>query len=88
MPRRPVHNAILPYLGAAARDARHDRGRHQVHVAVELGARSDSTIRRFERGEAWPRDPDAMVQAYARDLDLDPVEIWKDAVARWEAERS
>lgn len=78
---------MLPYLGAAARDARIKAGRLQIHIAVELGAKTDATVRPFEQGKHWPRDPDAMVSAYARDLGIDPIDIWKDALKRWAADQ-
>lgn len=77
---------MLPHLGAAAREARVKAGRLQVHIAAELGAKTDATVRRFEQGLHWPRDPDAMVNAYARDLDIDAREIWAAALKRWRAE--
>lgn len=75
---------MLTHLGAAARDARMQKGRHQVQVAAEIGV-DQGTIRNFEYGKHWPRDPDAMVAAYARDLDIHPVEIWEEALKRWKA---
>lgn len=77
---------LLPYLGAACKAARERHGRLQVHIAVELEV-DQATVRRFERGQHWPRDPDAMVNAYARDLDISPVELWRAAVKLWERER-
>lgn len=79
-------DSILPYLGAAARDARTERGRHQVQIAAEIGV-DQGTVRRFEQGEHWPRNPDAMVAAYARDLDLDPTVFWEEALRRWRSEQ-
>lgn len=73
---------LLPFLGAACRDAREHHGRLQVHIAVELEV-DQATVRRFEQGKHWPRDPDAMVAAYARDLDMDPRELWEEALRRW-----
>lgn len=77
---------MLTYLGAAARDARIRGRRLQVHIAAELGV-DQGTIRKFEQGKHWPRNPDAMVAAYARDLDIDPLDIWKDALKRWDADQ-
>jgi transcriptional regulator with XRE-family HTH domain len=75
-------DSMLPYLGAAARDARKSRGRHQGHIAAEIGV-DQGTIRRFEQGKHWPRDPDAMIAAYARDLEIDPRDLWEEATRRW-----
>jgi hypothetical protein len=78
-------DSILQHLGAAARDARVAGGRLQVHVAAQLSV-DQGTIRKFEQGKHWPRDPDAMVAAYARDLDMDPRDIWDEALRRWRLE--
>lgn len=75
-------DSMLGYLGAVARDARVARGRHQVQIAAEIGV-DQGTVRRFEQGKHWPRDPDAMVAAYARDLEIDARDIWGAAVERW-----
>lgn len=77
---------MLPYIAAACRDARERQGRLQVHIAAELG-RGEAAVQRFEAGKHWPRDPDAMVAAYARDLDIQPIDIWQEALRRWQAER-
>lgn len=77
---------LLPYLGAAARDARERAGRLQVHVAAELDVR-ESTIRNFETGKHWPTNPDRTVGGYASDLGVDPLEIWEEALRRWRADR-
>lgn len=73
---------MLYWLGRAARDAREQKGRLQVHVAASLGVNQD-TVSRFEHGRTWPRDPDLMIAAYAEDLDIDPRDIWDAALACW-----
>lgn len=77
---------LLPWIAAAARDARIDARRKQVHIAAERGMTEES-IRKFEQAKRWPRDPDAMVNAYASDLDLDPLDLWAEAVERWRGSR-
>jgi transcriptional regulator with XRE-family HTH domain len=83
---RPVSGSILPWIGLVCREAREGQGRLQVHVAARLGV-NQATIARFERGQAWPRDPDQLVTAYADELDTESVELWADAVRRWQDER-
>src|SRR4051812_21257163 len=75
-------DSMLPFLAAAARDARQERDRLQVHIAAELRV-NEATINRFEKGKHWPRNPDRMIGAYAKDLGINAREIWEDALERW-----
>lgn len=72
---------MLQHLGTAAREARESRGRHQVQIAAEIGV-DQATIRNFEHGKHWPRNPDAMIGAYAQDLGIPVVDLWADALGR------
>jgi hypothetical protein len=57
-----------------------------AHVAVHVRKRdgrsgvSESTVARFEYGQAWPENPDAMVAGYAQALDVEPASIWQAAL--------
>lgn len=73
---------MLFWLTRAARDARIAAGRLQVHVAASANV-NQSTIDRFEKGGAWPRDTDRFVNAYADDLDIEPVQLWDEALRLW-----
>lgn len=80
--------SMLYWLAEAARKARLTAGRKQVHVAasykaVAKEAVDQSTIARFEKHIAWPRDADAMIAAYADDLNVTAVELWSAAVEMW-----
>lgn len=75
--------SMLFWLTHAAREARLQAGRLQVHVAASAGV-NQSTIDRFEKHEAWPRDPDRFVNAYADDLDIRPDQIWAEALRLWQ----
>jgi hypothetical protein len=75
---------MLPWIARAARDARIAAGRKQVHVAASADV-DQSTVHRFESAIAWPRDIDRMVAAYADDLDIPAVELWRRAVDAWGA---
>lgn len=74
---------MLAYLGAAAYDARRATGRKQIHIAVRLDV-SESTVRNFEKGRHWPRNPDAIVQAYADELGINSFDLWAEALRGWE----
>lgn len=77
---------MLFWLAQAAREARNAAGRRQVHVAAStIKGVDQSTIARFEKHTAWPRDPDATIRAYADDLDVAPVELWSAALEMWRA---
>ena len=73
---------MLPQLAKAARCARKDAGATTAEVAHEANV-DPTTVTRFELASAWPRDPDAMIAAYARAADRTPKEIWRDALNDW-----
>jgi AcrR family transcriptional regulator len=66
---------MLPRLAEAAVFARRARNASVDDIASALNA-SPATVYRFERGDAWPRDPDAMIAAYAKVLRVEPEMIW------------
>lgn len=81
---------MLHWLGLVAREAREAAGRHQVHIAVRVPGKKpadQATIGRFEAGKAWPRNPSRTIAAYAEDLEIDPFDLWEEAVRRWRQER-
>lgn len=80
----PVANddTMLYWLAKAAKGLREAAGRKQVHVAA--GADVDqSSVWRFEEKGRWPRDPDKIIRAYADDLDIEPIQIWGEAIRLW-----
>jgi hypothetical protein len=79
-------DAMLPWLATAAKQLREAAERKTVHVAASLDV-DQSTIFRFEEGETQPRDLDAVIGAYADDLDIDPMRIWEMAMEMWKAHR-
>jgi transcriptional regulator with XRE-family HTH domain len=79
-------NTMIHWLATAAKRLREEQRRKQVHIAAALSI-DQSSVYRFEAGNNWPRDPDAMIAAYAEDLDIDDVrEIWRLALELWESE--
>lgn len=86
VPGRMDEDRMLAHLAEAARAAREAKGRLQVHIAASVGV-NQVTILRFEQGKTWPRNPDRIIAAYADDLDIDPREIWDDALTRWRRTR-
>lgn len=80
-------NSMVFWLSRACKAARTAAGRKQVHVAA--GADTDqSTIARFERSGTWPRDPDQIVSAYADDLDIESIDLWRTALELWAESRN
>ncbi len=74
------------YLAQAAREARERAGRKPYHIAaMPSGRRSvdPSTVWRFEHAEGWPQNADLMVDLYAADLEIEPIEIWERALELW-----
>lgn len=74
---------MLYWLAQACRQARERAGRKQVQVAASAGA-NQNTISRFEKGRVWPRDLGRIVDAYVDDLEVDPFELWAEALRLWE----
>lgn len=72
-------------MGGVARVERQraEVGRHLI--AVDTGL-SPTTIARFERAEAWPLDPEVIVDAIAKRAELAPQELWAAAVRVWNGE--
>lgn len=73
---------MIYWLAQAAKGARVNAGRMQVHVAASINVHQ-STVARFEDGEAWPKNPERMLAAYADDLDLDVRDLWEAGVTLW-----
>jgi transcriptional regulator with XRE-family HTH domain len=73
---------MIYWLAQAAKQERLKKGRKQVHIAAAID-RDQSTINRFEQGEHWPRDPDEILAGYADDLEIDPRQLWAEAIKLW-----
>jgi transcriptional regulator with XRE-family HTH domain len=69
---------MLPYLAIAAREARTARDRTVTHIAAAADV-GEVTIRRFERGQTWPRELDRILDAYAAEIGLGRFDLWDDA---------
>lgn len=73
---------MIFWLARAAKEIRDQQERKQVHIAAAIDV-DQSTVNRFEQGENWPRDPDLLVRGYAEDLDIDPQDLWAEALKMW-----
>jgi transcriptional regulator with XRE-family HTH domain len=73
---------FLPWMGRACRQAREERGVVQVQIAAALRV-NQATIARFEDGTAWPRRPEEVLMAYARELSIDVRLLWLHAFVYW-----
>lgn len=81
---------LLDAITAVCRKAREDAERKQVHIAAQLDV-DQSTVARWEKALGWPRSPQTpgvVVQAYADELGLDPIDLWEQALKLWRASRS
>jgi hypothetical protein len=74
--------AMVYWIAEAAKEAREEAGRLQVHVAAGLD-KNQSAIARFEDHKNQPRDLDQTIAAYAEDLDIDPRQLWARALEMW-----
>ena len=54
----------------------------QVKIAAAIEV-NQATIARFEDGTAWPRHPEEVLMAYARELDIDVRLLWVHALVLW-----
>src|SRR3954453_14456243 len=77
-----VPRPFLRWIGRACRRAREERGVVQVEVAAAIKV-NQATIARFEDGTAWPRRPEEVLTAYARELKLDVRLLWLHALVLW-----
>jgi len=73
---------MLYWLAQTCREARLAAGRKQVHIGASADV-DQSTVNRFENAVAWPRNADRLVEAYAADLELEPIDLWQAALSRW-----
>jgi hypothetical protein len=81
---------MVTYLARAAREARDAAGRKPYHIAASPPGRKSadpSTVWRFEHDEAWPRNADEMIDLYAADLGIEPIELWTRALELWRADQ-
>lgn len=77
MPDRPP---LLPHLGLACKEARENAGVRPTGVADSAGYNAMTTITRFEKGTAWPRDPDVVVAAYSETTGVSVFDLWDEAI--------
>jgi predicted transcriptional regulator len=77
-----VARPLLPWLGRACRTAREEANVKQVRIAAAIDV-NQATIARFEDGTAWPRNPEALLMAYANELDMDVRLLWLHAFVLW-----
>ena len=80
-------NGVLPWIAGVCRQARIAAGRRQVHIAAAADV-DQSTVNRFELAQGWPRDVDAMIAAYAEDLAIPAIELWRRAIDAWQSAQS
>jgi DNA-binding XRE family transcriptional regulator len=73
---------LLPWLGLACKQAREEHAVVQVQIAAAIKV-NQATIARFEDGTAWPRRPEEVLMAYARELDVDVRILWLHAFVLW-----
>lgn len=77
-----AEDTMLHWLARAASEARRAADRKQVHIAASADM-DQSSMFRFEQAKGWPRDPDKVIAAYADDLDVDPFQLWEQALRMW-----
>lgn len=78
----PAPDTFLYWLVEAARRLRTLQDRKAPDVGFWAG--DASSVYRFEQRKGWPRDPDRMVNAYAKECGLDDArELWRLALELW-----
>ena len=81
-----ARGTMIQFLAAVAKEARREAEIKPARIAVTIDT-DLSTIYRFEKGR-WPRDVDQIIAGYAEELEIEPIELWKVALARWCAQLS
>ncbi len=82
MEAEEIPRPFLPWIGRACRQAREERGVHQVEIAAAIKV-NQATIARFEDGSAWPRRPEEVLMAYADELEMDVRVLWLHGFVLW-----
>jgi len=77
-----VPRPFLPWIARACRQAREERGVHQVQIAAAVKV-NQATIARFEDGTGWPRRPEELLMAYASELGMDVRVLWLHGFVLW-----
>ena len=77
-----VPHPFLRWIGRACRQAREERGVHQVEIAAAMRV-NQATIARFEDGTAWPRRPEEVLMAYAGEIGIDVRVLWLHGFVLW-----
>jgi transcriptional regulator with XRE-family HTH domain len=70
------------WLGRAARAMREEADRMIIDIAVRART-TESTVSRFETAKTQPSNIDAMIAAYAKELGVEPIEVWLRAIQLW-----
>lgn len=73
---------MVAHLGHALRELRKAHKVRLIEIAYPL-RKSEASMSRFEGGRVQPVDLDAVVNAYATELGLEPLEIWAEALRLW-----
>jgi transcriptional regulator with XRE-family HTH domain len=68
---------MLRGLGLVCQSARETHELSRAQIAAKAGV-SEGTIRSFEQGEAWPREVEAIVEAYASAHDVPAWKLWEE----------
>jgi predicted transcriptional regulator len=73
----PVASLLVPsemvvHLGKALRELRRQKRIRLIEIAYPL-RKSEASMSRFEGGRVQPTDLDAVVNAYAAELDMEPL---------------
>ena len=82
MEAEQVARPFLPWVGRACRQAREEKGVHQVQIAAAIRV-NQATVARFEEGTAWPRRPEEVLMAYASELGMDVRLLWLHGFVLW-----
>lgn len=80
----PPGQRFIYWLAKAAQSTREQAGASVLQVAALAGVKTDTTIKRFERAEHWPVDPERFIAAYAQIAGInDPRDIYREAMTLW-----
>lgn len=74
--------AMLAHLGRVARHLRQERGVKLVRIGATIN-KGEGSLSRFEAGQNWS-EIERVVDAYAEELGVTPIELWRAALKEWE----
>jgi ribosome-binding protein aMBF1 (putative translation factor) len=72
--------SMVQALAIYCRSGREARELSYAQVAARAGV-SEGVVRSFEQAKGWPREPDALIEAYARLFGMRESAVWRESAS-------